>query len=287
MTDWYTYALAAFFLMGAQNFLYKVSAERGCHSGWVTFSFTATVAGLSGILWLIRWEPVASPGLLLALSLLNGLSFLIATVTHIESLKYLPATTVYSITRLNLVVVTAFSVIFLKDRLSFGQIAGILCAVGAIPILTVGPGKDEAAKGRGRQGFVYLAVCLSASTVALISSKYAAMHVSKIAFMTLVYTMATLASTAFGNRFRTSVAKNSYGFTFSLGFAIGILNFAGYLAFLKALSAGPLSLVASIVSMHFVVAIVLSVFIYRERLTTPRVIGLVLTILSIALIGFR
>lgn len=217
MTDWYTYALAAFFLMGAQNFLYKVSAERGCHSGWVTFSFTATVAGLSGILWLIRWEPVASPGLLLALSLLNGLSFLIATVTHIESLKYLPATTVYSITRLNLVVVTAFSVIFLKDRLSFGQIAGILCAVGAIPILTVGPGKDEAAKGRGRQGFVYLAVCLSASTVALISSKYAAMHVSKIAFMTLVYTMATLASTAFGNRFRTSVAKNSYGFTFSLG----------------------------------------------------------------------
>jgi uncharacterized membrane protein len=38
--------------------------------------------------------------------------------------------------------------------------------------------------------------------------------------------------------------------------------------------------------MHFVVAIVLSIFIYRERLTLPRALGFVLTVLSIALIGF-
>ena len=67
---------------------------------------------------------------------------------------------------------------------------------------------------------------------------------------------------------------------------VGVLNFGGYLAFLKALSRGPLSLVASIVSMHFVVAIILSILIYRERLTAPRVVGFILTALSIALIGF-
>ncbi|MBP1750068.1 MAG: prediced transporter protein [Deltaproteobacteria bacterium] len=246
----------------------------------------ATVASLSSILWLIRWEPIANPGLLLLLSLLNGLSFLVATVTHIESLKYLPAATVYPVTRLNLVIVTVFAVFFLKDQLSFRQITGILCAMGAIPILTRGLDKDEAAKSRGRQGFIYLAICLFASALASISSKYAAMYVSKIAFLTLVYTMATLASTGLGKRFRTTTVRSNRTGTFALGFAIGILNFAGYLAFLNALSAGPLSLVASIVSMHFVVAIVLSIFIYRERLTIPRVLGFLLTILSIALIGF-
>jgi drug/metabolite transporter (DMT)-like permease len=286
MTDWYAYALAAFFLMGIQNFLYKVSAERGCHTGWVTFFFMATVAGLSALLWLIRREPVADPGLLLFLSLLNGFSFLLATVTHIESLKYLPATTVYPITRLNLVIVTVFSVIVLKDHLSLRQIGGILCAMGAIPILTRGVDKGEGGKGQGPKGFIYLAICLLASSLASISSKYAAMYVSKIAFLTLVYAMAALASPALGHRFRATAVRSGRRGTFSLGFAIGILNFGGYLAFLQALSRGPLSLVASIVSMHFVVAVILSIFIYRERLTTLRVLGFMLTILSIALIGF-
>lgn len=285
MIDWYAYAIAAFFLMGTQNFLYKVSAARGYHTGSITFFFMATVASLGSILWLIRWEPIANPGLLLFLSLLNSLSFLVATVTHIESLKYLPATTVYSITRLNLVIVTVFSVLFLKDELSLRQIAGILCAMGAIPILSRRLDRGETAKGQGRQGFIYLAICLLTSALALISSRYAAVYVSKIAFLTLVYTMATLAA-GLGNRFRTAADRSNRKGTFALGFAIGILNFAGYLAFLKALSLGSLSLVASIVSMHFVVAIVLSIFIYRERLTISRVLGFVLTILSIALIGF-
>ncbi|OPY79958.1 MAG: 4-amino-4-deoxy-L-arabinose-phosphoundecaprenol flippase subunit ArnE [Syntrophorhabdus sp. PtaU1.Bin153] len=286
MTDWYTYALAAFFLMGTQSFLYKVSAERGCHTGWITFFFMATVACLSSIMWLIQREPVTSFGLLLFLSFLNSLSFLVATLTHIESLKYLPATTVYSVTRMNLVIVTVFSVFFLKDQLSARQIAGILCAIGAIPVLTRGLNKGKEATSRGRQGFIYLTVCLFASALASISSKYAAMYVSKIAFLTLVYTMGTIVSAGLGNRFRTTTVNNDHRGTFVLGLTIGVLNFAGYFAFLKALSFGPLSLVASIVSMHFVVAIVLSILIYHERLTAARAFGFVLTILSIALIGF-
>jgi uncharacterized membrane protein len=48
-----------------------------------------------------------------------------------------------------------------------------------------------------------------------------------------------------------------------------------------ALSKGPLSLVASITGMHFVVSVVLSILVYKERLTLIRVIGFLLTILSI------
>ena len=273
--------------MGVQNFLYKVSAERGYHTGWVSFFFMATVAALSSILWLVQRESVPNPALLIFLSLLNSISFLVATVSHIESLKYLPATTVYSITRMNLVIVTAFSVCFLDDHLSLRQVAGILCAIGAIPVLTRGTDKDWTAGNPGPRGFIYLAVCMAAGALASISSKYAAMYVSKAAFLTLVYTMATLGSTAFGNRFRATTVRTGKWGTFGLGLAIGILNFGGYLAFLKALSLGPLSLVASIVSLHFVVAVILSILIYRERLTILRAFGFALTILSIALIGLR
>jgi uncharacterized membrane protein len=52
-----------------------------------------------------------------------------------------------------------------------------------------------------------------------------------------------------------------------------------------ALSKGPLSLVASITGMHFVVSVLLSILIYREKLTSARVVGFFLTILSIVLLS--
>ena len=51
MGSWYTFAIIALFLMGVQRFLYKVSAEKRCNTAWTTFSFMATVAILSSILF--------------------------------------------------------------------------------------------------------------------------------------------------------------------------------------------------------------------------------------------
>jgi uncharacterized membrane protein len=65
---------------------------------------------------------------------------------------------------------------------------------------------------------------------------------------------------------------------------MGILNVAGYYVYLQALSHGPLSLVTVITSMHFAVGIILSILIYRERLTAMRFAGIALTIVSLALI---
>ena len=58
MDNWYALAIIALFLMGTQSFLYKVSAERNCNTAWTTFSFMATVALLSSVLFLLRGDPV-------------------------------------------------------------------------------------------------------------------------------------------------------------------------------------------------------------------------------------
>jgi drug/metabolite transporter (DMT)-like permease len=65
---------------------------------------------------------------------------------------------------------------------------------------------------------------------------------------------------------------------------MGILNVAGYYAYLTGLSRGPLSLVTVITSMHFVVAVILSILIYRERLTPMRLAGVALTVASLVLL---
>ena len=69
-----------------------------------------------------------------------------------------------------------------------------------------------------------------------------------------------------------------------IGFFMGLINFAGFYSFLKALSMGPLSIIASIIGMHFVIVIVLSALIYKEKLTRYRILGICLTIVSIILL---
>ena len=64
---------------------------------------------------------------------------------------------------------------------------------------------------------------------------------------------------------------------------MGVLNFFGFYAFLTALETGPLSIIALITGMHFVIAVVLSVLLYREKMNSRRVLGIVLTLLAVFL----
>jgi uncharacterized membrane protein len=62
---------------------------------------------------------------------------------------------------------------------------------------------------------------------------------------------------------------------------MGLLNFFGFYAFLTALESGPLSVIALITGMHFVIAVALSVLLYRERMTPRRILGIGLTLLAV------
>jgi uncharacterized membrane protein len=124
-------------------------------------------------------------------------------------------------------------------------------------------------------------ISLFASAIAGISSKFAAMYVGKLSFLAIVYTIAAISSLAFMKKQAPVEPQGDHMTTLVIGSAMGILNFVGFYAFLSALSHGPLSLVASITGMNFVVSVALSILIYREKLTYARIAGFLLTIISI------
>jgi len=55
----------------------------------------------------------------------------------------------------------------------------------------------------------------------------------------------------------------------------------GFYTFLAALSVGPLSIIVSITGMHFVIAVLLSVIVYKEKLNRMRIVGMGLAMTSI------
>jgi len=284
MATWYAFAIMALFLMGTQRFLYKVSAERKCNTAWTTFSFMATVAFLSSILFIISDESLANTQLLLFIVFINSCAFFVATITHIEALKHIPTSVAYPIIRLNAVIVVIFSILYFKDHLSFYQVTGIVLAMASILVLTKELDDKKASYKDIKLGLIFVFISTLSGSIATISSKFAAIHTNKMAFIALSYMLSTLFSFGLRKKLQTAEASTNHGNALVIGFVMGLINLAGYYSFLKALSTGPLSIIASITGMHFVIAIILSTLIYKEKLTRSRILGISLTILSIMLV---
>ena len=284
MASWYGFAILALFFMGIQRFLYKVSAERRCNTAWTTFSFMGTVAILSSILFIVLKGSITDIQFLLFIGFLNSIAFLIATITHIEALKNIPTSVAYPIIRLNAIIVVIFSILYFRDRLSFYQVIGIILAMAVIVILTRQFDDKNSPYRNVKRGFIFVFVSLLSGSIASISSKFAAVHVNKLAFIAVSYIVGTLFSLGLRKRLQTEEANTNHKEAIIIGLVMGLFNLAGFYSFLKALSIGPLSIIASIIGMHFVIAIILSVLIYKEELTPLRILGISLSILSIILL---
>jgi drug/metabolite transporter (DMT)-like permease len=281
MRNWYVLSIVALTLMGAQRFLYKVSAERECSTAWTTFSFMATVTVLSVAFFLSLKESISDARTLLLTAGINSASFVLGTMTHIEALKHVPSSVAYPIVRLNMVVVVLFSLLFLRERVSLPQMLGIVLAIAVIVILTRDAEEVKGAFGKVRKGLFLVFVSLISGSVASISSKFAAVYSNKLGFMALSYFLGTVFSAALIGKSRKEGTPGKRKDALVIGLLMGLLNFAGFYTFLAALSEGPLSIVVSITGMHFVIAVLLSVILYKEKLSRMRVLGMALAVVSV------
>nr|WP_320115766.1 DMT family transporter [uncultured Desulfuromonas sp.] len=284
MISWYGYSLAALLLLGSQRFLYKVAAHHGFASSRVTTVFMATVTLLSGGLYLT--QPHALPSLypLLTLSLANSLSFTLSTMANIEALRHLSAGIIFPLTRLSLACVVAVSLIWFDETLNSGQWLGMILAFSVIYLLSQEARFDAASPQALRRGLGLVLVCILCGTVASVSSKLAAVSTDKAAFMALSYLVGTLFSSLTSRVKQSAHTNQAWWPTVALGGAMGVLNFLGFYAFLTALETGPLSAIILITGMHFIIAMTLSVLIYRESVTWRRVAAMLLTVATVVLL---
>lgn len=287
ISHWYVSAIFALILLGTQRFLYKVSAEKQCNTAWTTCAFMGTVTVLSVIFLLIRPPAIPDIFLLLSLGVLNSIAFLSATITHMEALKHLPATVVYPAIRLNVVMVVLVSIYIFNERLSPFQILGVILAVSVILLLTRQTDRTRSASGSIRKGFVLVFAAFVAGTGASITSKFAAMHVNSLAFMAVSYAVSTAASFGLRSRLAVGAGGGDVKTALTIGFVMGVINFAGFYLMLNALSTGPLSIIVSLVGMHFVIAVILSMMIYKEKPTPLKTLGVALTVVSVILLRLQ
>ncbi|OPL15816.1 MAG: hypothetical protein AVO39_06910 [delta proteobacterium MLS_D] len=285
MNDWYLFSLIALVLFGLQRFLYKVSAEEGCNSAITTLAFMGTVTCLSTLFFLFSRGTINNTSFLVGISIVNGLSFLTGTLASMEALKRIPATTVLPLIRLNTLLVVLFGIFYFGDKLSMYQYGGIVISLAVIITLArFSPALPSAGQRETGSGIVYAAVALVAGAVAAVSSAFAALSVDKLAFMALSYLFGTVFSFALYHRRAFTGSAVMVRKAVGIGICIGIINFAGFYALLHALATGPVSVIIPATGLYFVIAVLLSVVVYREKLDVIRFSALVMTVAAVILL---
>ncbi|MCF6364973.1 MAG: GRP family sugar transporter [Bacteroidales bacterium] len=289
--DWFFYTIIFTIIYGGVNFMYKIAAHHNCSSHKIIKISAITISILSLIIIIITASPFTNFKMLFFFALINSFFFGMGSIIKIQSLKYIPTSFAFPITKLNAVLLIIYALILFNDRPTVLQWAGIGTSIFVLAYISFNI-KTENKKTKIKDkkqltGILFALLAAFATSISMLTGKYASTEVSKINFIFISYTM-VIVYTVIINKFvikKDQKKKNSGSKKVILfGIIIGLLNFAGYYLVLSAFATGPLSLIQGISSNSFIIPIVLSVIFLKEKFTYKNAIVVALSILSIILI---
>ena len=282
---WYNLALFSLFAYGIQNFLYKVAAEKKCNTAWVMVAMMTTITVLGAVFFIVSGAQITNLSLLLFLSFTGGPLFLASLAARTEALKNASTSVVYPITRFSVILVVLFSIVYFREHLSMYQIAGIGLAVIVFVLLTRHNHEERARHADFRAGVILAVIALVTGAGATIISKFAAESFEEFfSFIAISNAINIFLALGIKNKLQRERENPKHTNAIIIGVLSGLFNFVGYYAIMHALAAGPLSIIAAVHSMNFVIAILLAVLIYKEELTKTRLAGIGLTVLALILL---
>ena len=295
MEPWVIYTLFATLLYGVLNFLFKAAAERGHDTDALVSVVGLSVAGMAlATLPFTTERPWAAfTGPVLGFALFNGLFFALGSLTKYAALKRAPAAVVFTLNRLNTLGVVAIGFAFFGEAPRPAQGLGIAAGLGVLVAVAVEQrGLGRAARGPAMASGIVLALwsALFTALSMTVGKLMADTPGNRIAYIAASYALVFAASGVRDVVRRRRSGKGRRRFDRELagfGGVIGALNYAGYFLVLQAFGSGPISLSQAIFSSSIVVPILLSRWVYGEKLTRWRWTALALALASVALIGGR
>ena len=293
MESWILYTLGATLLYGLLNFLFKAAAERGHDADGLVNAVGLTVALLAfASLAVTQPRPWSVLPPVLAYAFFNGLFFALGSLAKYGALRHAPAAIVFPLNRLKTVGVVLIGILAFQETPRPLQFAGLAAGLAVLALILFEPRPAHAPHHPVHRLGLLLALASAAFTALsmTVGKLLAESPHNRLAYIGASYSLVfffTLGRAALSRRTapRPPPARRTERLLF--GLAIGSLNFAGYFLVLQAFGSGPLSLSQAIFSSSILVPVLLSRWLYREKLTPARWTALALAILSVALLSWK
>lgn len=283
MTGGIAFALAALVCNGLGDVVYKRAARAGLApdhflmgQGWFFCPAMVAYAWLTGTL---------VPGPAALWGAVAGAVILVALYSYSRSLRSGAVSAVAPVFRLNFIVTAALAIAILHEPASGLKLGGFALAVAAGWLLLGGPaaerGSDEGAMRRPLARVLLATVAAGAANFCYkLGLVGGALPETILATQAVVFTGLVTATTWAVN----GSIRPPRGFAQHSVPAAAAL-FAAFLFMLHGLARGEASIVVPIAQMGFVIAAILGVILFRERVTTRKAAGLAAACLALLLLG--
>jgi len=288
--DWFIYTIIFTVLYGAVNFMYKLAAHHNCPSHKIIQISAITISVSSLMIILITGSPFTDLKMILFFAVINSLFFGMGSIVKIQSLKFIPTSFAFPVTKLNAVFLIIYALILFNEKPALNQWIGIGISFSVLAYISLNVKFDNKKSSNNKKQIVGLLFALLAAfstSISMLTGKFASTEVPKINFIFISYTLVMI-YTIFINKFlykpKETQTKSSNKKVILFGIIIGILNFSGYYLVLSAFATGPLSLIQGISSNSFIIPVILSIIFLKEKFTYKNAIVVILSVISILLI---
>ena len=290
MDTWFIYTIAFTIIYGIINFIYKIAAENKLPGYKIVNRSAATISILSLAIILITQSEFTNLKMILFFAVINSTFFGLGSIVKIQSLKYIPSSYAFPVTKMNAAFLIIYALIIFSEKPTIQQWAGIFISFSILAYISFNIKKEKIEikdKKKQRIGLLFALLAAFSTSISMLTGKFASTEVPKLNFIFVSYTFVMIYThiinkTMFRKATKPSKSDNKKIILF--GSIIGILNFAGYFLVLSAFATGPLSLIQGISSNSFIIPIILSIIVFKEKFNYKNAIIVILSIISILLI---
>ncbi|MBA4544467.1 MULTISPECIES: EamA family transporter [Thermoactinomyces] len=279
---WFILALISSVTFGLAGFMMKASsAQRGStnHLLWGLYC-----TGTLGFLWWMVYTGAVSFSLKTILAgIVIGWGSAWGNLLFMKALETGPASLTSPLVNVNIVLTVAMSLLLYGEELSLYESAGVLLLIAAVSILPIDPNESLRIRNIRWYALVLMATVLFflRNGGLKITEEW---HLPNAAVLFVSYAFGLVWFTAEIFRKRSALDKPAVRTGLRWGLMSGIFSFAGMQVYAIALESGPASIVAPIFATNSLVVALLSILVFRERLSTVQILTLILLFVGLILI---
>lgn len=277
---WFIYAVFSALAFGLAGFMMKVSSMKNGslnHLLWGLY-FSGTLAFLW---WVYYTDAVILSAPVVAAGTIIGIGSAMGNVLFMKALDHGPASLTSPLVNSHILLTVFMSLLLYKEDISFVEIIGIVLLILAVSLLPIDPNESM----RIRNGYWYGLVFVS---MVLFFLRNGGLKITEemnlpntfILFISYLYGFVWFTLAIQKERKQKKQWKEiQTGLIWGIG--SGIFSFAGMQLYSIALDKGPASIVAPIFATNSLIVVLLSIVIYRERLSLVQSVSLILLLSGI------
>lgn len=271
---WFILALFSSLTFGLAGFMMKVCSHHKGSNNYLLLGLY--LSGALGFLWWMLHTDAAWFTLpVILFGIVIGIGSAVGNLLFMKALEVGPASLTSPLTNSNIVLTVAMSILIYGEKVSWTEMVGIVLLVASISLLPIDPNESLRIRNVSWYGFVLAATLLFfLRNGGLKITEELHLPNATILFISYVTGVIWFGIAILLDRQSESPRARSIGWWWGLG--AGLFSFAGLQIYSIALSVGPASIIAPIFATNSLIVALLSILIYRERLSLMQSLCLIL-----------